>query len=158
MFRVIDFVARHHSSVFAAPADLLDEDFTFLAFIVMASLGALVTLTWEELLASALADRDFVGALSSFLTKKSYDFTTSAWAIFNSRGSFLTRRAWSFVTYFLASVLPTIQIFVTDVVANEFLASTFQSFFFSPTKALHLNVNITFLTLTLMAFLFAMMN
>ena len=109
MLRVVQLVARDHSSVLSAATDLFDQDLTALAFIIVAPLCALMELTWKEFLTGALADRDLVGTLSALLTKQGNNLSTTAWAILDSCWSLLAGLTGPLVTHLLASVLTTIQ-------------------------------------------------
>ena len=62
------------------------------------------------------------------------------------------------MTHFLAIVFPTIQRLPAYVMTHELLADTFHALFSSSTEALHIDVNIAFLALTLMTLLFAVMS
>ena len=158
MLWVVQLVAGYHSAIFAARAHLFNKNFAFLAIIVMASLSALMTVTWKELLAGPLAHRDLIGALPPLFTEESHDLSATTGTVLDLCWSLLTWLACSFMTNLFASVFTTIQRLSTEVVAHEPLGSAFHRFLASFTETLHMYVYLAFLALSGVTLLLAMMS
>ena len=158
MVWVVQLVARYHSAIFTAPANLFNKNFALLAIMVMAPLSALMSVTWKEFLAGALAHRDLVGALPPLFTEESDNLSATTRAVLDPCWSLLTRLACALMTHLLASVLPTIQRLSAEVVAHELLASAFNRFLTSFTETLHLNVYFALLALSRVTLLLAIMS
>jgi hypothetical protein len=148
VFWVVQLIARYHSAIFSASANLFNKYFALLTIIVMAPLSALMSVAWKELLAGALTHRDLVGALPPLFTEESDDLSATTGAVLDPCWSLLAWLACALMTHLLASVLPTIQRLSAEVVAHELLASAFNRFLTSFTETLHFNVYFALLALS----------
>ena len=158
MFWVVQLIARYHSAIFSASANLFNKYFALLTIIVMAPLSALMSVAWKELLAGALAHWDLIGALPPLFTEESDDLSATTGAVLDSCWSLLTWLARALMTNLLASVFPAIQRLSAEVVAHEPLASAFNRFLTSFTETLHLYVYLAFMARSRVTLLLAMMS
>lgn len=158
MFRIVKLIARHLTTIFTALADLLYHYFTTLAFFIVTFLTALMPLTRKEFLTcTCLANRNFVSTFSPFFTQQSKNLFASTWTESYSRRYLLAWLTLTLMTYFLAIVLPTVQLFVANVITDKFLASTLNLSLFFLAETLNRNINTALIAFSLVTLLFAFM-
>lgn len=158
MFRIVKFIARYLTTIFTTLTHFLYHDFTTLAFIIVAFLNALMPLTRKEsLTCTCLTNRNFVSAFSSLFTEQSYYFFASTWAEFDSRRYLLARLTLPLVTHFLAIMFATVQLFVANVITDEFLAPALNFPLFLLTEALDSYLFTALIALALMTLCLAFM-
>ena len=124
----------------------------------MTIFGALVSVAGQEFLTDTLADGDLIRAFSTFLSQKGYYFSTSTWTILDLIRCLLAALTRSLMTDLLTLMLPTVELLSAYVVTHEFFASTFDYALRTPAETLYFHIYITFLTLSRMTLLLAVMS